>query len=267
MRTATAKRAGNVFIGTSGWSYKSWEKAFYPDEMPRRRHFEYYATQFNTVEINATFYRLPTLKMVRGWRDKAPEGFVFAAKGSRYITHMKKLANLDGALRKYFSRIKPLQKRLGVILWQLPPFLQKNPQRLDDFLRRLPKQYSHAVEFRHASWLDDEIFDILRRRKAAHVCLSSEGMPQNLTVTADVVYIRFHGLEGGAAHDYTREELKPWAQFIRKQMRAGKTVFAFFNNDVNVRAPQNAKMLVEMTGAVIETRRRRAKTPKRTVRA
>jgi uncharacterized protein YecE (DUF72 family) len=88
MRTATAKRAGNVFIGTSGWSYKSWEKAFYPDEMPRRRHFEYYATQFNSVEINATFYRLPTLKVVRGWRDKAPEGFVFAAKGSRYITHI-----------------------------------------------------------------------------------------------------------------------------------------------------------------------------------
>src|SRR5215217_8143729 len=105
-----------VYIGTSGWSYKSWDKAFYSETVPKQRQFEFYATQFPTVEINATFYRLPTLKMVRNWRDLAPDGFVFAVKGSRFITHMKKLANLDGAVRKYFSRIKPLQERVGVVL-------------------------------------------------------------------------------------------------------------------------------------------------------
>src|SRR5438067_346365 len=110
-----------VYIGTSGWSYKSWEKEFYPRDVPKTGHLEFYASQFPTVEINLTFYRLPTPRMVRGWRDKAPEGFVYAIKGSRFITHMKKLANLDGALKKFFDRMQPLKKRIGVILWQLPP--------------------------------------------------------------------------------------------------------------------------------------------------
>src|SRR3954463_6894193 len=110
-----------VYIGTSGWVYKEWQKHFYPEDVPAKRQFHFYATQFPTVEINATFYRLPTLKMVRGWRDKAPEGFVFAVKGSRFITHMKRLANLNGALHKYFNRIHSLEERTGVVLWQLPP--------------------------------------------------------------------------------------------------------------------------------------------------
>src|SRR5207253_4009137 len=128
---------GKIFIGTSGWSYKSWEKDFYPEKLPKNRQFEFYATQFPTVEINATFYRLPTFKMVRGWRDKAPKGFVFAVKGSRFITHMKRLNNLDGAVRKYFTRIKALQERIGVVLWQLPPNFHKDAERLQKFLRRL----------------------------------------------------------------------------------------------------------------------------------
>ncbi len=236
----------NVFIGTSGWSYKSWEKTFYPENIPANRHLEFYSTQFGTVEINATFYRLPTPKMVLGWRDKAPEGFVYAIKGSRYITHMKKLENLDGALDKFFNRIKPLQKRIGVILWQLPPFLKKSRTRLRGFLRLLPRAYRHAVEFRDPSWLDPEVFDLLRAKKVGHVSVSSLAMPCDFATTADLVYIRFHGLEGGATHDYTRAELKPWADHIRKEARSGKTVYAYFNNDANVRAPGNAKLLIEM---------------------
>jgi len=238
-----------VYIGTSGWSYKGWEKAFYSPDLPKNQQFQFYATQFPTVEINLTFYRLPTLNMVRGWRDKAPHGFVYAIKGSRYITHMKKLQNLHQAVDRFFEHIEPLKKQIGVILWQLPPFLQKSTARLDKFLRKLPRSYSYAVEFRHSSWIDEETFDLLRKHNAAHVSLSSMGMPLNLTVTSDLVYIRFHGLEGGAAHDYRRQELEPWADHIRKQSRAGKTVFAYFNNDVNIRAPKNAKMLMEMVGA------------------
>ncbi|MDB6121436.1 MAG: hypothetical protein JWQ71_429 [Pedosphaera sp.] len=235
-----------VYIGTSGWSYKDWGKAFYPKEVPKSRQFEYYATQFPTVEINNTFYRLPTPKSVEDWRDKAPEDFLYAIKGSRFITHMKKLANLGDGIDNFFSRIKPLKKQIGVILWQLPPMLKKDAGRLNDFLRELPKGYRYAVEFRHVSWLDDEVFTILRKHHAAHVNLSSGGMPMDLTVTTNLIYIRFHGLAGGAAHDYARKELKPWAEFIHGHPR--HTVFAYFNNDINTRAPGNAQMLMEIVG-------------------
>jgi uncharacterized protein YecE (DUF72 family) len=238
----------HVYIGTSGWSYKSWEKTFYPADAPKTRHFEFYATQFPTVEINNTFYRLPTLNMVERWRDKAPSGFVYAVKGSRFITHMKKLSRLDGALVKFFEHIEPLKERVGVILWQLPPMLRKDAPRLDSFLSQLPKGYPYAIEFRHVSWMEEEIFALLRRHFAAHVSVSSLGMPMNLTVTSNLVYIRFHGLVGGAAHDYTRKELEPWATHIRQQSRSGKKVFAYFNNDANMRAPANAKLLMEMVG-------------------
>jgi uncharacterized protein YecE (DUF72 family) len=238
-----------VYIGTSGWVYKEWQKHFYPKDVPAKRQFEFYVTQFPTVEINATFYRLPTLKMVRGWRDKAPEGFVFAVKGSRFITHILKISAASKGLRKYFSRLKPLEKRVGPVLWQLPPFMKKSPERLEMFLKILAKNYCHAMEFRNLSWYEnDEAFEVLRKYKIAHVNLSSLKMPMNLTVTADSVYIRFHGLEGGAYHDYTRPELKPWARFIRKQARAGRNVYAYFNNDLNVHAPENAKRLMELVG-------------------
>lgn len=237
-----------VYIGTSGWSYKSWDKTFYPKRVPKAGQFEFYTTQFPTVEINNTFYRLPTPKMVLGWRNKAPPGFIYAVKGSRFITHMKKIANLDGALDKFFDRINPMHKRIGPILWQLPPFLKKDPARLEGFLRVLPSSYSHAVEFRHPSWMDDEIFSTLHRHQVAHASVSSLVMPMNLTVTADIVYLRFHGLDNGAAHDYTRAELKPWAAHIHEQARSGKRVFAYFNNDLNVRAPANARMLMGMVG-------------------
>jgi uncharacterized protein YecE (DUF72 family) len=239
---------GKVYIGTSGYSYKSWDKRFYPADVPKRLQLEYYSTQFPTVEINATFYRLPSENMVRGWRERVSEDFVYAVKGSRFITHMKKLVNLDGALDKFFDRINPMKPRIGVLLWQLPGMLKKDLPRLDDFLGQLPGSYAHAVEFRHPSWYEDDVFESLRRHDVAHVALSSLGMPMNLSVTSDIVYIRFHGLEGGAAHDYTRKELEPWADACQDQAREGRTVYAYFNNDINVRAPENAKMLMEMVG-------------------
>jgi uncharacterized protein YecE (DUF72 family) len=245
-----------ILIGTSGWSYKSWEKTFYPKGVPASRHFDFYATQFPTVEINLTFYRLPTPQMVEGWHTKAPPGFVYAVKGSRFITHMKKLAKLDGALDKFFDHIEPLREQIGVILWQLPPNLHKDVPRLRAFLEQLPVRrrsphriYDYAVEFRHPSWLDKETFSVLRDHGAAQVSVSSLAMPMNLEVTSDVVYIRFHGLEGGAAHNYTEEELQPWAAHIRRQAREGRTVYVYFNNDANVRAPANARTLMRMTHA------------------
>jgi uncharacterized protein YecE (DUF72 family) len=260
-----AAERGKVYIGTSGFTYKSWNAHFYPPELPARLQLEFYATQFPTVEINTTFYRLPGESMVKGWAKRVPKSFVYALKGSRFITHMKKLANLDEPVKRprfgrakipkgngldiYFDRIKGVKARTGVILWQLPPMLQINLPRLEGFLRQLKKyRYRHAVEFRHASWYEDKTFDLLRKYNVAHVALSTLNMPQLRIATADIVYVRFHGLEGGFAHDYTRAELEPWAKFCREQAEAGGTVFAYFNNDVNVRAPQNAKMLMQMVG-------------------
>ena len=249
-----------AYIGTSGYSYKSWDRTFYGDT-PKKLQLEYYARQFPTVEINATFYRLPSEGMVRGWRDRVHPDFLYAIKGSRFITHMKKLANLDGAVDIFFDRIAPLQERIAIILWQLPPMLKKDIPRLDDVLAMLPREHRHAVEFRERTWYDEETFEVLRKHRAAHVALSSGGMPMNLTVTSDVIYIRFHGLEGGAAHDYSRKELQPWANYICEQAEAGRTLYVYFNNDINVRAPDNARMLMEMIGehAVYPNVRRRAR--------
>src|SRR5256885_15056682 len=235
---------GRFFVGTSGWVYKGWAGAFYPDRLPARQHLQFYSTQFNTVEINATFYKLPIETGVRAWHDTAPSGFIYAVKGSRLITQMKKLNVEPKSIAIFFERIAPLKEHLGPILWQLPPMLRKDYQRLDKFLRQLPKRHRYAVEFRHPSWLDDEIFDLLENRHVAFVPVSSMAMPLVLRVTTDFVYIRFHGLQGGSAHDYTTSELKPWAAFCRKCLQHGQDVYAYFNNDLNSRAPQNAQQFI-----------------------
>jgi uncharacterized protein YecE (DUF72 family) len=241
--------SGRAYVGTSGWSYKVWNKTFYPRDVPRSRQLEYYSTQFPSVEINATFYRLPSEGMIQDWRNKVPDRFVYAVKGSRFITHLKKLARLEPEhLRNFFGRMRPMQPLIGVVLWQLPGMLHKDARRLQTFLRKLPRKYRHAVEFRHPSWLDAETFDVLREHRAAHVSVSSLAMPMNLTVTSDVVYVRFHGLKDGAAHDYTDAELKPWAKFARAEAEKRRTVFMYFNNDVNTRAPENARRMIQLLG-------------------
>lgn len=240
---------GGIWIGTSGWVYKHWAENFYPEDLKKADEFAFYATQFPTVEINATFYRLPTTNMVKGWREKAPGNFLFAVKGSRYLTHIKRLKDVGAGLGKYFRRITPLKEHLGPILWQLPPNFHKDLPRLEKFLKKVPKEFQHAVEFRHPSWIDDETFSILRKFNAASVWLSSQAMPVDFTVTADFIYLRFHGLKNGAAHDYTETELKPWANELLKNARKGISAFVYFNNDWNTRAPLNAKTLMKMIGS------------------
>jgi uncharacterized protein YecE (DUF72 family) len=240
---------GEIYIGTSGWVYKGWAGAFYPEGMRPQERFEFYAAHFPTVEINSTFYRLPTENMVKNWREKAPDRFIFAVKGSRFITQMKKLNVSKDSISIFFERVKPLREHMGPILWQLPPNLHRDVPRLERFLDMVPKRFRHAVEFRHPSWMADDVFDVLRAYDAAHVSVSSMRMPMDFTVTTDFVYIRFHGLEAGAAHDYTRDEMEPWAEHCQAAMHDGKTVYAFFNNDLNCRAPENAKTLMEMTQA------------------
>ncbi|HUR45934.1 MAG TPA: DUF72 domain-containing protein [Candidatus Saccharimonadales bacterium] len=235
-----------LYTGTSGWIYKGWAGSFYPPRLNGPDKFAFYATQFGTVEINNTFYRLPTEKAVRNWDAQAPVGFLYAVKGSRFITQMKKLNVDEKSLFLMLDRIDPLKKHLGPILWQLPPNFGINLERLERFLKMLPRRYKYAMEFRHPSWMDPRVFKLLERYNIAHASVSSLRMPMNLTVTGDFAYLRFHGLEGGAAHDYRSEELKPWAEHCSEALRHGMKVFAYFNNDINTRAPENAKMFISM---------------------
>ncbi len=240
--------AGRVYVGTSGWVYKAWVASFYPSELPARRHFGYYAGRFPTVEINATFYRLPTEAAVAGWRAQAPPGFVYAVKGSRTVTHYFKLKPGAKSFDLLLERARGLGRHMGPLLWQLPAGFARDDARLSDFLKRLPRSRRHAVEFRHTSWLDAEVFALLARHRVAPVSLSAAWFPRDLTVTTDFTYVRFHGLEGGVAHDYTRDELRPWARHLRAVARRGVDAYVYFNNDVNTRAPLNALALMDMVG-------------------
>jgi uncharacterized protein YecE (DUF72 family) len=251
------QRQEPLYVGTSGWVYKDWAGAFYPESLSKNDELAFYATRFNTVEINATFYRLAPVSAVKGWRNRSPEHFLFAVKGSRYITHIKRLKPTAVSIRKYFNRVKWLKEKCGPVLWQLPPNLPCDPERLDAFLKKLPPGYRHAVEFRHPSWYEDEkTFQILQQHGAAHVAISSLRMPMNLAITTDFTYIRFHGLEGGPSHDYTRLELKPWAEHCRRCLDNGIAVYAYFNNDLNTRAPLNAVMFRQMVTARTSATRR-----------
>jgi uncharacterized protein YecE (DUF72 family) len=242
---------GTIAVGTSGWSYEDWAGAFYPDGLPRSRWLEHYVTRFPTVEVNATFYRLPSETMVRRWRELAPEGFRFAVKGSRLITHVRRLEGCEEELARFTARVRGLGPALRVILWQLPPSLQLDVGLLERFLALLDREAAdlrHAVEFRHPTWLAEETFAVLRRHGVAHVAVSSTRMPADRTITADLVYVRFHGLGGGYAHDYAAEELAPWVAFLREAHARGLEGYAYFNNDARARAPKNAAELIAALG-------------------
>jgi uncharacterized protein YecE (DUF72 family) len=239
---------GKIYIGTSGWVYKDWAKNFYPKELPETRRLEFYATRFPTVEINASFYRLPSQKMIDDWREAVPPGFLYAVKGSRVVTHLKRLRPGAKSFPKLLERCHRLGPCLGSILWQLPPSFPKNTERLTHFLQQLPHRISHAIEFRHPTWLEGGVGDILRRFGVARVWASSLAMPMDFEVTSDFVYLRFHGLQGGSAHDYTDQELEPWAEHLRRCARQGLSGFVYFNNDADTRAPLNARRLMQMLG-------------------
>ena len=242
-------------VGTSGWIYKEWAGTFYPKKMPKHGQLAFYAGRFDTVELNASFYRLPTENAARNWKNGVPENFIFAVKGSRFITHMKKLNIEPASMAIFFERIRPMAEKTGPILWQLPPQLPLDLPRLRRFIRGLPKRYRHAFEFRHPSWYVPETFDVLRRHRMAHVGVSSMLMPPATEVTSDFVYVRFHGLEGGARHDYTSAELMPWVSKCRRWLADGLTVWAYFNNDLNTRAPDNAIMFRELATTAPQRRR------------
>jgi uncharacterized protein YecE (DUF72 family) len=237
-----------IKVGTCGWSYDHWDGVFYPVKLAPGRRLPYYATRLSAVEIDATFYRLPSASAVGHWRETVPEGFAFAVKGSRFVTHFRRLEGVEKQAREFVERVGGLGERLEVVLWQLPPDLRCDAGLLDRFLAALPDGVRYAVEFRHPSWLVDAAFEVLRAHGCAHVHVSSDVMPENLTVTADFVYVRFHGTASYHG-SYVEPALRPWCRFLAEQAAVGRDGYAFFNNDAEGHAPRDAGRLISMLGA------------------
>ena len=238
---------GALRIGCSGWTYKDWTGPFYPAGTKDRERLEYYAGRFDTTEINASFYRLPSEATVEGWARRAPAGFVFAWKVSRFITHNKKLKDCADSVALVFGRMAPLGDHCGPALIQLPPQLRRNDARLADFLKLLPPGGRHAFEFRHPSWYDPAVFRMLADHGAA-LCISDHhSAPSPWEVTASWVYLRGHG-PGGRYHGrYPQVELRAWADRIRGWRGEGRDVYVYFDNDIKSAAPFDAEALKALT--------------------
>jgi len=236
------------YIGTSGWVYRHWRDVFYPSKLAQSKWLEFYTRHFPTVELNNSFYRLPTEKAFSNWRDTSPEGFVYAVKVSRFITHIKRLKDVQEPVETFLGRARHLGQKLGPLLYQLPPNMHRNDERLDAFLALLPKGLRHVVEFRHESWLDEGVFDILRRHNVGFCVFDMPDLPCPLVATADFAYIRFHGSTGLYWSCYSDEELEDWAQKISGLGKKLDTVYIYFNNDAEGFAIKNARTLGEKLG-------------------
>ena len=241
------KNRGTIHIGTSGWHYPHWVGPFYPKRLPGNQFLSYYTRYFETVEINNTFYHLPTIQTLRDWRAGTPKGFLFACKGSRFITHMKKLKDPRQGLERLIQTIEVLGEKLGPILFQLPPRWRINLTRLDDFLKALPPKYRFAFEFRDQSWFDQTIYDLLAKYHAAFCLYNLAGRWSPEIVTADFVYIRLHGPDGRYQGEYGEKILRVWAKKCERWSSEGKDVWCYFDNDQNGYAAKDARKLKQMT--------------------
>ncbi len=239
-----------IRIGCSGWNYQHWRNGvFYPPRLPPRRWLEFYAQHFNSVEVNATFYRLPKEQAVANWVRESPPGFLFAVKMSRYVTHIKRLRDLPPSIELFYSRIRPLagSSKLGPVLWQLPETFRRDDERLAQALDALPPG-RHCFEFRHESWFVEDVYELLRRSGVALVIGDTPRRPfQAHELTADWTFIRFHHGTRGRRSNYSETELEEWAQRIEVWAREAD-VYAYFNNDSNGYAVRNGHWLRKRLG-------------------
>lgn len=235
------------YIGTSGFTYNHWaDGVFYPEGLPQKEWLEFYSSKFDTVELNVTFYRLPTVAAFDSWHRRTPKKFAFVLKGSRLITHLRALQNCEEPLAAFFERAARLGDKLKVILWQLPPNLKIHLERLENFVGLLQKQCRgplHAFEFREASWLSVELFALLRQAGMT-VCRADWPFPEeSLPDDFPYIYVRRHGTTALYRGNYADEQLRADARQIRKWLKAGRDVFVYFNNDIGGYAVRNALTL------------------------
>ena len=232
-----------IHIGCSGWVYKHWKGGFYPADLPQKRWFERYSSEFGTVEINASFYRLPLASTFDGWRQKAPDGFRYAVKANRFLTHLKKLVGCDEQVDEFIALARRLGETLGPILYQLPPSLHKDLPRLEAFLKRLPQDLEHVVEFRHASWYSEAVLALLDHHGVGFVTHDLSGLISPTWASGRTAYVRFHGTGGKYWGRYSDDQMERWADWLRGQVAQGRSAWAYFNNDIHEHAIQDARNL------------------------
>jgi uncharacterized protein YecE (DUF72 family) len=237
---------GQCFIGTSGWTYDDWVERFYPPSLPASDRLAFYARHFQTVEINATFYRLPEPATAPRWSEETPGNFRFAAKASRFITHMKKLKDPEASLPPFFRAIAALGEKCGPILFQLPPHWRVNPDRLTDFLQALPSGTRYAFEFRDRSWYDGKVFAALTDHAAALCIHDLAGRPSPVETTTDFVYLRLHGPDDPYRGKYGKAVLRGWADRLARWNAEGLDVYCYFNNDEKAYAIADALALKDL---------------------
>lgn len=237
----------NLYLGTSGWAYKHWKGIFYPDNLPQTRWLEFFCNKFQTVEINATFYHIPSFQTVQSWNNRSPSDFTFSVKMSRLVSHIKKLKNCENELAWFFSVLKPLYSKSGVVLIQLPPVIKFDPGRINEFCSLLPEDLKFAFEFRNISWYNDETYQLLNRWGHTFCIHDMPGIETGKIVTSDSIYIRFHGFDSAYGGDYPEPVLKTWAEWIKSQLDNGINIFGYFNNDIGGFAVKNCITLKRMT--------------------
>jgi uncharacterized protein YecE (DUF72 family) len=233
-----------ILVGTSGWSYKEWKGSFYPEKLPAEDMLRFYASRFPTVEVNNSFYRIPSERVLAGWAEQVPEGFRFVLKASRRVTHNSRLKDEDGSLTYFLRAVNPLGERLGPTLFQLPPTFKKDASRLQDFLSRLPRRWLAAIEFRHPTWFDEEVYDLLRARDVPLVTVDEdegEGKGAPLVPTASWGYLRLRRLT------YDRTALQQWTTRIGEQ--PWKEAYVFLKHEEgSPTGPGLAQEMKQLTG-------------------
>jgi uncharacterized protein YecE (DUF72 family) len=235
-----------VRIGCSGWVYRHWKSLFYPEDLPQKRWFEYYSSEFDTVEINNSFYRLPPAATFDKWRKQAPPGFCYAVKANRYLTQAKKLDDCEEPLERMMAAVRSLGDQLGPMLYQLPPKMKVNLARLESFLQILPNGVTSVFEFSNTSWYMPETVALLDRYGASFCVHDMPGSASERIAVGPIAYVRFHGGEGKYWGRYSDEGLLGWTDWILDQSRQGRSVWCYFNNDIHGHAIHDARTLRSM---------------------
>lgn len=239
------------WIGCSGFYYKPWKDRFYPPKLPQRKWFEFYCEHFNTVELNVTFYRYPTIEALQGWYDRSPTDFRFTVKAPRLITHFKRFNNAGRETEDFYKLVaEGLKEKLGTVLFQLPPGMSYTPENLEKIMVTLDTtSFQNVVEFRHASWWNDDVMKELRRNNVTFCSISYPGLPDEVFSTNQLVYYRFHGVPKLYLSSYSDQFLNRVADDIHP-LRRVTDVYAYFNNDIEVAAVYNAKTLQAISGSL-----------------
>jgi uncharacterized protein YecE (DUF72 family) len=235
------------WIGCSGWQYRHWKGRFYPDDLPQKRWFEFYARHFTTVEINNSFYRFPRLKNVQAWYAAAPHGFKFSVKVNRAITHMRLFYKTERMIRDFYSIADALDDKMGCLLFQMPERLIYKPEHLSRILDQLDTRWPNVLEFRHAGWWRPDVFEALRQRGVSFCAVASAKLPSSVPPVDPTAYVRFHG-----GDDYSTRSLKIWARKIRGC--GAEDAWVYFNNDANAYAVKNALELASIVRGTSRTR-------------